>query len=55
MRSGTELSQFLRLFRPTFDFGIINCFVFRLVTFPVLPLTGFTFFNLFDLLECLVM
>ena len=26
-----------------------------MVTFPVLPLTGFTFLNLFGLLECLVM
>ena len=26
-----------------------------MVTFPVLPLTGFIFLNLFDLLECLVM
>ena len=25
-----------------------------MVTFPVLPLTGFTFLNLFGLLECLV-
>ena len=25
------------------------------VTFPVLPLTGFIFLNLFGLLECLVM
>ena len=25
------------------------------MTFPVLPLTGFTFLNLFGLLECLVM
>ena len=26
-----------------------------MVTFPVLPFTWFAFFNLFDLLECLVM
>ena len=26
-----------------------------MVTFPVLPLTGFAFLNLYDLLECLVM
>ena len=26
-----------------------------MVTFPVLPLTGFIFLNLFGLLECLVM
>ena len=26
-----------------------------MVTFPVLPLTGFTFLNLFGLLQCLVM
>ena len=30
-------------------------FQFWMVTFPVLPLTGFSFFNLFGLLECLVM
>ena len=30
-------------------------FHFWMVTFPVLPLTGFTFLNLFGLLECLVM
>ena len=28
---------------------------FWMVTFPVLPLTGFIFLNLFGLLECLVM
>ena len=35
-----------------FDFDIANLW---LVTFPVLPLTGFTFLNLFGLLECLVL
>ena len=30
-------------------------FDFDMMTFPVLPLTGFTFPNLFGLLECLVM
>ena len=30
-------------------------FHFWIVTFPVLPLKGFTFLNLFGLLECLVM
>ena len=40
--------------RDDFDFDIVN-FPFLMVTFPVLPLTGFTFLNLFDLLECLVM
>ena len=30
-------------------------FHFWMVTFPVLPLTGFIFLNLFGLLECLVM
>ena len=35
--------------RDDFDFD------FWRVTFPVLPLTGFTFLNLFGLLECLVM
>ena len=37
--------------RDDFDFDIVN---FWMVTFPVLPLTGFTFLNLFGLLECLV-
>ena len=43
--------------RDDFDFDIVNFlfFFFILVTFPVLPLTGFTFLNLFGLLECLVM
>ena len=40
--------------RDDFDFDIVN-FPFWMVTFPVLPLTGFTFLNLFGLLECLVM
>ena len=40
--------------RDDFDFDIV-IFLFWMVTFPVLPLTGFTFLNLFDLLECLVM
>ena len=35
-----------------FDSDIIN---FWMVTFPVLPLTGFTFLNLFGFLECVVM
>ena len=39
--------------RDDFDFDIVN-FPFLDVTFAVLPLTGFTFLNLFDLLECLV-
>ena len=38
--------------RDDFDFDIVN---FWMVTFPVLPLTGFIFVNLFGLLECLVM
>ena len=40
--------------RDDFDFDIVN-FHFWMVTFPFLPLTGFTFLNLFGLLECLVM
>ena len=40
--------------RDDFDFDTIN-FLFFMVTFPVLPLTGFTFLNLFGLLECLDM
>ena len=40
--------------RDDFDFDIVN-FPFLVVTFPVLPLTGFIFLNLFGLLECLVM
>ena len=40
--------------RDDFDFDIVN-FPFWMVTFPVLPLTGSTFLNLFGLLECLVM
>ena len=40
--------------RDDFDFDIVN-FPFLDMTFPVLPLTGFTFLNLFGLLECLVM
>ena len=39
--------------RDDFDFDIV-IFHFWLVTFSVLPLTGFTFLNLFGLLECLV-
>ena len=39
--------------RDDFDFDIVN-FPFWMVTFSVLPLTGFTFLNLFGLLECLV-
>ena len=39
--------------RDDFDFDIVN-FQFWMVTFPVLPLTGFAFLNLFGLLECLV-
>ena len=41
--------------RDYFDFDIVNFFHFWMVTFPVLPLTGFIFLNLFGLLECLVM
>ena len=42
--------------RDDFDFYIVNLhFHFWMVTFPVLPLTGFTFLSLFGLLECLVM
>ena len=37
-----------------FDFDIVN-FPFLERTFTVLPLTVFTFLNLFVLLECLVM
>ena len=40
--------------RDDFSFDIVN-FPFLMVTFPILPLTGFTFLNLFGLLECLVM
>ena len=40
--------------RDDFDFDIVN-FPFLDVTFPVLPLTGFIFLNLFGLLEYLVM
>ena len=39
--------------RDDFDFDIVN-FPFWMVTFHVLSLTGFTFLNLFGLLECLV-
>ena len=42
--------------RDDFDFDIVNFpFLDGHVTFPVLPLTGFIFLNLFGLLECLVM
>ena len=40
--------------RDDFDFDIVN-FPFWMVTFTVLPLTGFTFLNLFGFLECVVM
>ena len=40
--------------RDDFDFVIEIFFYFWIVTFPVLPLTGLTFLNLFGLLECLV-
>ena len=40
--------------RDDFDFDIVN-FHFWMVTFPVLSLTGFTFLNLFGLLECVDM
>ena len=40
--------------RDDFDFDIVN-FPFLDGDVPVLPLTGFTFLNLFGLLECLVM
>ena len=40
--------------RDDFDFDIVN-FPFLDVMFAVLPLTWFTFLNLFGLLECLVM
>ena len=40
--------------RDDFNFYIVN-FPFLTGTFPVLPLTVFTFLNLFDLLECLFM
>ena len=40
--------------RDDFDFDPVN-FPFLMVTFPILPLTGFTFLNLSGLLECLVM
>ena len=38
--------------RADFDFDIVN---FPILDGDVLPLTGFTFLNLFGLLECLVM
>ena len=41
--------------RDDFDFDIVDFPFFWMVTFPVLPLTGFIFLNLFGLLECLVM
>ena len=40
--------------RDDFDFDIVIVH-FWMVTFPVLPLTGFIFLSLFGLLECLVM
>ena len=40
--------------RNDFDFDIVK-FPFLDGDFPVLPFTGFTFLNLFCLLECLVM
>ena len=40
--------------RDEFDFDIVN-FPFLDTEFPVRSLTAFTFLNLFDLLECLVM
>ena len=40
--------------RDVFDFDIVN-FPFWMVTFPVLPLTRFTFLSLLGLLESLVM
>ena len=36
------------------DFDIVN-FPFWMMTFPILPLTGFTFLILFGFLQCLVM
>ena len=41
--------------RDDFDFDIVNFPFYLMVTFPVLPLTGFIFLNIFGLLECLVM
>ena len=41
--------------RDDFDFDIVFFFHFWMVMFPLLPLTEFTFLNLFGLLECLVM
>ena len=41
--------------RDDCDFDIVIFFYFWMVTFPVLPLMGFTFLSLFGLLECLVM
>ena len=40
--------------RYNFDYDIVNFLFSLLVTFPVLPPTGFTFLNLFGSLECLV-
>ena len=40
--------------RDDFHFDIVN-FPFLDSDVPVIPLTGFTFLNLFGLLECLVM
>ena len=40
--------------RDYFDFDMVN-FHFWMLTFPVLPLTGFTFLSLFGLLACLIM
>ena len=65
MRSGIELSQFLftylLLFHPKSVINLLTLiltkqsFLFWVVRFSVLPLTGFSFLNLLDLLECLVM
>ena len=54
--SSRYLDGVLNIASP-YSFGlqdIVN-FAFWVVTFPVLPLTGFTFLNLFSLLECQVM
>ena len=50
----TDLFHLKFMISAMTGFDIVN-FPFWMVTFPVLPLTGFTFLSLFGLLECLVL
>ena len=51
----TDVSSKIFDKRDDFNFIIVLCSFFGWRTFIVLPLTVFTFLNLFDLIECLVM